>query len=72
MRNLTILSEKPSQAAAYASAFEQSTRKKGFYEVKEPIFEGNVYIGVASGKCGFTTVSIWYKSYETVRSHLKR
>ena len=29
MRNLTILSEKPSQAAAYASAFEQSTRKKG-------------------------------------------
>lgn len=49
MRNITILSEKPSQAAAYASAFEKSTRKKGFYEVKDQIFEGNVYITYGFG-----------------------
>lgn len=33
-----ILAEKPSQALAYASALKQSTKKDGYFEIKDPLF----------------------------------
>lgn len=35
---ITILAEKPSQAAAYAGSFSTSAKKQGYYEVRDPIF----------------------------------
>lgn len=35
---ITILAEKPSQAAAYAGSFSTSVKKQGYFEVRDPIF----------------------------------
>lgn len=44
-----ILAEKPDQAKEYASAMQQSRRHNGYFEVKDPLFEGEVFITWAVG-----------------------
>lgn len=33
-----ILAEKPSQALAYATAFQSSEKNEGFFNIKDPMF----------------------------------
>lgn len=44
-----ILAEKPSQALAYASALKQSTKKDGYFEIKDPIFADETFITFGFG-----------------------
>ena len=44
-----ILAEKPSQAAAYAGALNKASRKTGYYEAQDTLFEGEVYITYGFG-----------------------
>lgn len=47
--NTVILAEKPSQAAAYAGALNKASRKDGYYEVQDSIFDGETYITYGFG-----------------------
>ena len=44
-----ILAEKPSQALAYASALKQSTKKDGYFEIKDPLFTDETFITFGFG-----------------------
>lgn len=44
-----ILAEKPNQALAYASAFSESKREKGFFEVQDKIFTDKTFITFGYG-----------------------
>ena len=44
-----ILAEKPSQALAYAQAFNQSNKKDGYFEIKDPIFTDETFITFGFG-----------------------
>ncbi len=44
-----ILAEKPSQALAYASALKQSTKKDGYFEIKDPLFTDETFITFSFG-----------------------
>lgn len=44
-----ILAEKPSQAKAYAEAFQQRKKRDGYYEIKDPLFTGEVTITYGFG-----------------------
>lgn len=44
-----ILAEKPSQALAYASALKQSSKKDGYFEIKDPIFTDETFITFGFG-----------------------
>ena len=44
-----ILAEKPSQALSYASAFKQSNKKDGYFEIKDPIFADETVITFGFG-----------------------
>ena len=45
-----ILAEKPSQALAYASALKQSTKKDGYFEIKDPLFTDETFITFGFGQ----------------------
>ncbi|NTQ37930.1 topoisomerase I, partial [Enterococcus faecium] len=44
-----ILDEKPSQVLAYASALKQSTKKDGYFEIKDPLFTDETFITFGFG-----------------------
>ncbi|EMG1529622.1 MULTISPECIES: toprim domain-containing protein [Enterococcus] len=44
-----ILAEKPSQALAYAQAFNQSDKKDGYFEIKDPLFTDETFITFGFG-----------------------
>lgn len=44
-----ILAEKPSQALAYASALKRSTKKDGYFEIKDPLFTDETFITFGFG-----------------------
>ncbi|MCF1634070.1 DNA topoisomerase [Streptococcus gallolyticus] len=44
-----ILAEKPSQALAYASSLKQSTKKDGYFEIKDPLFTDETFITFGFG-----------------------
>lgn len=44
-----ILAEKPSQALAYASAFQKSMKKDGYFEISDSIFSDEVFITFGFG-----------------------
>lgn len=44
-----ILAEKPSQALAYANALNQSVKKDGYFEIKDPIFADETVITFGFG-----------------------
>ncbi|HHH4983913.1 TPA: DNA topoisomerase III [Streptococcus pyogenes] len=44
-----ILAEKPSQALAYAQAFQSSTKGKGYFEIKDSIFQEKTFITFGFG-----------------------
>lgn len=44
-----ILAEKPSQALAYASAFQHSDKKQGYFVVSDPLFSGDTFITFGFG-----------------------
>ncbi|MBO0481153.1 type IA DNA topoisomerase [Candidatus Enterococcus courvalinii] len=44
-----ILAEKPSQAKAYAEAFQQRKKRDGYYEINDPLFTGEVTITYGFG-----------------------
>jgi DNA topoisomerase-3 len=44
-----ILAEKPSQALAYASAFQKSEKKQGFFAVSDPLFKDETFVTFGFG-----------------------
>lgn len=44
-----ILAEKPSQALAYAQAFQSFNKENGFFKIKDPIFEEETFITFGFG-----------------------
>lgn len=44
-----ILAEKPSQARAYVEAFQHSNKHKGYYEIVDPLFDGQTIITYGFG-----------------------
>ena len=47
--NTVILAEKPSQALAYAQAFNHSKKEDGFFSIQDSIFKGDTYITFGFG-----------------------
>lgn len=44
-----ILAEKPDQALSYAKSFKKYSRKNGYYEISDPLFNGDTYITYGIG-----------------------
>ena len=42
-----ILAEKPSQARSYVEAFQNSTKKQGYYAVSDPVLPNETFITVS-------------------------
>lgn len=49
MVKTVILAEKPSQAQAYAQAFAKATKKDGYFEISDPLFDGPAVITFGFG-----------------------